>query len=268
MWSVGSGKMIGISSLNTDTPSNKFCQGMYNSTKENIICRECYSMSMLKTFRKNCRPKFTNNSKFLSSKIHDREYLPPCPSTTGRFHSHGELINSIHLENILNICLNQPMTTFTLWTKRTNLVKKLMQNRKKPKNLILIYSNPVISKPITKPPLYFDKVFNAVYKEQFIEEQNCTGQKCKDCLKCYNFSNKKKDNIIYEAVKRPPKNKPLRTICEACYSHKGINFRKHTMVKPLEKNSRLLKTKLTEIQIPKILNRFFRFNHHGELLDN
>ena len=127
MWSVGSGKMIGIPSLNTDTPSNKFCQGMYNSTKVNIICKECYSMSMLKTFRKNCRPKFTNNSKFLSSKIHDREYLPPCPSTTGRFHSHGELINSIHLENILNICLNQPMTTFTLWTKRKNIINRVLK---------------------------------------------------------------------------------------------------------------------------------------------
>ena len=95
-------------------------------------------------------------------------------------------------------------------------------------------------------------------KEQVVTYDSATGL----------FSNKKKDNIIYEAVKRPPKNKPLKTICEACYSHKGINFRKHSMVKPLEKNSRLLKTKLEEIQIPKILNRFFRFNHHGELLDN
>jgi len=179
-----------------------------------------------------------------------------------------DLSKNINLENYCNIALFNPSTNFALWTKRKDIIKAYFSVNKKPKNLILIYSNPIISKPITKPPLYFDKVFNAVYKEQFIKEQNCTGQKCKDCLKCYNFSNKKKDNIIYEAVKRPPKNKPLKTICEACYSHKGINFRKHTMLKPLEKNSRLLKTKLTEIQIPKILNRFFRFNHHGELLDN
>ena len=132
MWSVGSGKLLGIPSLNTDTPSNKFCQGMYNSKQDNLICRECYSMSMLKTFRKNCRPKFINNSKFLSEKIHPREYLPPCPSSTGRFHSHGELINSIHLENILNICLNQPITTFTLWTKRKNIVNRVLKNIDKP----------------------------------------------------------------------------------------------------------------------------------------
>ena len=68
MWSTGSGKMLGIPSLNTDTTSNKFCQGMYNS-KQDIICNECYSMNMLTTFRKNCKPKFLNNSKYLSTKI-------------------------------------------------------------------------------------------------------------------------------------------------------------------------------------------------------
>ena len=192
MWSVGSGKMIGIPSLNTDTPSNKFCQGMYNSTKENIICKECYSMSMLKTFRKNCRPKFANNSKFLSSKIHDREYLPTCPSTTGRFHSHGELINSIHLENILNICLNQPITTFTLWTKRKNIVSRVLKNRDKPKNLILIYSNPYVDTIIKDVPKHFDKTFNNVSTEQDII--NCSG-KCLDCMKCYTVGNKVK-NIV------------------------------------------------------------------------
>ena len=192
MWSVGSGKMIGIPSLNTDTPSNKFCQGMYNSTKENIICKECYSMSMLNTFRKNCRPKFTNNSKFLSSKIHAREYLPPCPSTTGRFHSHGELINSIHLENMLNICLNQPMTTFTLWTKRKNIVNKVLKNRDKPKNLILIYSNPYVDTIVEDVPKHFDKTFNNVSTEQDII--NCNG-KCLDCMMCYTVGNKVK-NIV------------------------------------------------------------------------
>ena len=196
MWSVGSGKMIGIPSLNTDTPINKFCQGMYNSTKENIICKECYSMSMIQTFRKNCRPKFINNSKFLSEKIHPREYLPPCPSTTGRFHSHGELINSIHLENILNICLNQPITTFTLWTKRKNIVSRVLKDRDKPKNLILIYSNPYVDTVIEDVPKHFDKTFNNVSIEQDII--NCSG-KCLDCMMCYTVGNKVK-NII-ERVK-------------------------------------------------------------------
>ena len=181
MWSVGSGKMLGIPSLNTDTTSNKFCQGMYNS-KQDIICNECYSMNMLTTFRKNCKPKFLNNSKYLSTKIHPREYLPICPSNVGRFHSHGELINSIHLENIMNICLNQPMTTFTLWTKRANIVSRVLKNRGKPKNLILIYSNKYIDRLDIKLPKHFDKVFNNV--SSWTSDVNCEG-KCLDCMKCY-----------------------------------------------------------------------------------
>ena len=182
MWSIGSGKMLGIPSLNTDTTSNKFCQGMYNSTKENLICRECYSMSMLTTFRKNCKPKFLNNSKYLSEKIHPREYLPICPSNVGRFHSHGELINSTHLYNIINICHNQPMTTFTLWTKRKNIVTRVLKNRAKPKNLILVYSNPYVDKLDIKLPKHFDKVFNNVSSKA--NNVNCEG-KCLECMKCY-----------------------------------------------------------------------------------
>ena len=181
MWSVGSGKMLGIPSLNTDTTTNKFCQGMYNS-KQDIICRECYSMSMLNTFRKNCKPKFLNNSKFLSSKIHPKEYLPRCNSPVGRFHSHGELINSIHLENILNICENQPKVIFTLWTKRKNIVNKVLKNRSKPKNLILIYSNKYIDRLDIELPKHFDKVFNNVSKST--SDVNCNS-KCLDCMMCY-----------------------------------------------------------------------------------
>ena len=186
MWSVGSGKMLGIPSLNTDTTTNEFCQSMYNSKKD-VICRECYSMNMLNTFRKKCKPKFLNNSKYLSSKIHPREYLPPCPSTVGRFHSHGELINSIHLENILNICKNQPMTTFTLWTKRKNIVNRVLGNRGKPKNLILIYSNPHVDKLDVDLPKHFDKVFNNVSKHT--DKVNCS-KKCLECMMCYTLGNK------------------------------------------------------------------------------
>ena len=195
MWSVGSGKMLGIPSLNTDTPSNKFCQGMYNS-KQDIICNECYSMNMLTTFRKNCKPKFLNNSKYLSTKIHPREYLPICPSNVGRFHSHGELINSIHLENIMNICLNQPMTTFTLWTKRANIVNRVLKNRAKPKNLILVYSNKYIDRLDIKLPKHFDKVFNNVSSKA--NNVNCEG-KCLDCMKCYTLG--EPTNQIIEVIK-------------------------------------------------------------------
>ena len=196
MWSVGSGKMLGIPSLNTDTTSNEFCQCMYNSNKDKLICRECYSMSMLNTFRKNCKPKFLNNSKFLSEKVHDAEYLPVCPSIVGRFHSHGELINTNHLYNLLNICNNQPRTTFTLWTKRKNIVSRVFNKHKKPDNMILVYSNPYIDKLDVELPKYFDKVFNNVSKDSSVV--NCS-KKCLECMMCYTLGNK--TTQIIEVIK-------------------------------------------------------------------
>tara|TARA_R100000808_G_C2134551_1_gene143081 strand:+ start:110 stop:571 length:462 start_codon:yes stop_codon:yes gene_type:complete len=139
-------------------------------------------MSMLKTFRKNCTPKFSRNSKYLSEKVQDRKTLPICPNMVGRFSSHGELINSNHLENLINICLNQPMTTFTLWTKRKDIVNRVLKNIKKPKNLILVYSNPIINKLDVKLPKHFDKVFNNVKSKT--NNVNCDS-KCLDCMKCY-----------------------------------------------------------------------------------
>tara|TARA_R100000664_G_C2640318_1_gene65633 strand:- start:34 stop:495 length:462 start_codon:yes stop_codon:yes gene_type:complete len=139
-------------------------------------------MSMLKTFRKNCTPKFSRNSEYLSEKVQDRKTLPICPNMVGRFSSHGELINSNHLENLINICLNQPMTTFTLWTKRKDIVNRVLKNIKKPKNLILVYSNPIINKLDVKLPKHFDKVFNNVKSKT--NNVNCDS-KCLDCMKCY-----------------------------------------------------------------------------------
>ena len=195
MWSIGSGKMLGIPSLNTDTTTNKFCQGMYNSKKD-IICNQCYSMSMLTTFRKNCKPKFLNNSKFLSSKVHPKEYLPRCNSPVGRFHSHGELINSTHFKNIINICRNQPKVTFSLWTKRKNIVTRVLKDTDKPKNLILIYSNPYVDKLDVELPKHFDKVFNNVSKDS--SNVNCS-KKCLECMMCYTLGNK--TSQIIEVIK-------------------------------------------------------------------
>ena len=74
-----------------------------------------------------------------------------------------------------------------------------MKLRDKPKNLILIYSNPNKSAIMYDIPEHFDKTFNNVLENENVEEQNCTGQKCKDCLACYKFND---TNVIVEKVKK------------------------------------------------------------------
>ena len=93
--------------------------------------------------------------------------------------------------------INSPL--LFLWSKRFDLIKKFFDENKKPDNLILIYSNPKLNKPLEKLPKYFDKTFNNVLENENVDQQNCTGQKCKDCLACYKFDT---TTTIVEKVKK------------------------------------------------------------------
>ena len=198
--SIMTGKLQGLRAISTNTVSNPFCIKMYNSKNKKIICTKCYSHDMLNTYRKNMQDCLQKNSNLLSNHYIDNQ-IPVLNDLYFRYNAHGELINELHLHNLVQICLKNPKTNFALWSKRKDLVKKYFSKNDKPSNLILVYSNPVMNKPIDirDIPLYFDKTFNNVDHDKFTKEQNCTGQKCIDCLKCYNHNN---DNTIIEAVKK------------------------------------------------------------------
>ena len=196
--SNGSGKLQDIRSLNTNTLTNEFCISMYNSSANDIICRKCYSMSMLNGLRKNCAPSWQENSDILSGGLIPPHMLPTILDAFFRFSSHGELINMTMLENFHNITLHNPHCSFALWTKRKNFIRKFYSKHEKPANLILIYSNPRIDAVMNQPPEFFDRTFNNVSKGSDVA-QNCTGQKCRDCLLCYKAGNGVTQ--IVEAVK-------------------------------------------------------------------
>lgn len=196
--SNGSGKLQDIRSLNTNTLTNEFCVSMYNSSADDIICRKCYSMSMLNGLRKNCAPSWQENSDILSGGLIPPHMLPTILDAFFRFSSHGELINMTMLENFHNITLHNPHCSFALWTKRKNFIRKFYSQNEKPANLILIYSNPRIDAVMNQPPEFFDRTFNNVSKGSDVA-QNCTGQKCRDCLLCYKAGNGVTQ--IVEAVK-------------------------------------------------------------------
>ena len=192
-WSKSTGKMSGIPSLNTDTTTNEFCIKMKDT---DTICGRCYSWRMMTTFYKNCADRWKKNGDYLSYKIHDKDYLPKVDSVVARFNSHGELINKKHLVNLAKICYNQPLTTFTLFTKRKDIVQEVFKHIPIPTNMILVYSNATIDKVSKRVPKYFHKVFNVVSKDSDIV--NCRG-KCITCMKCYTTSDKTEQ--IIEKIK-------------------------------------------------------------------
>ena len=176
------GKLSGFKALNTNTLTNDFCMSMYGSGKDNI----------------NCAPAWQRNSDILSGGLIPQHMLPTILDAFFRFSGHGELINLTHLENLHNITMHNPHCDFALWTKRKNLINDFYAKNDKPANLILIYSNPRIDAVMNEPPKHFDRTFNNVSKNSDVA-QNCTGQKCKDCLLCYTVNNGV--TTIVEAVK-------------------------------------------------------------------
>jgi hypothetical protein len=190
--STMTGKLAGLQAINSNTLSNDFCSTM---RKTDSICKVCYSAAMLSGSRKNCAPAFERNSVLLSAALIPVDRMPYINAAIFRFHGHGELINSVHLENIYRIAERNPATTFTLWTKRRDLIRT---GRARPDNFILIYSNPSLDKIMPRPPARFDKVFNNV-RADYTGPANCTGQRCIDCQLCYTPGG---ETVIVEHVKK------------------------------------------------------------------
>jgi len=192
-----SGKMAGLGSINTNTLSNPFCQKMRNCDK--AICSKCYSGYMLETFRKSAVNRFEIHSQLLSNSILEKNQFPNYTNFKYvRLHSHGELINKTHMDNYINLCNYYPNTTFALWTKRKSLVMGIVD---KPDNLIIVFSNPIVDKPIKTVPTGFDKVFNVLSQDWVMLHYvaiNCGSKSCIGCLNCYKTDTEK---VIYEQLK-------------------------------------------------------------------
>ena len=198
--STMTGKLDGLRAISTNTRTNPYCIKQNASGDADNICTKCYSHTMLSSYRKNMQPALQRNSDALASRVLSEAELPRITDAYFRFDAHGELINDTHLQNLVLICERNPRTSFALWTKRNDIVSKFFRSQSKPANLILIYSNPKISSIMKRPPKHFDRTFNNVLEHEHVERQNCTGQKCADCLLCYTPGNGV--TTIVEKVKR------------------------------------------------------------------
>ena len=220
------GKLKGIRAIGTNTLNNTFCLKMHNMQDDKVICTKCYSWGMLQGFRKNVAKALQRNSEVMAKTLLQYKDVPVIKDDIFRFQHHGELINMKHFKNFVNIARKNPDCTFSLWTKRKDIVAnyvfewnywldKMVDDKETyknyirtyawqeqvsiPSNLILVYSNPRIDKVMTEPPKHFHKVFNNVSPDNHTRKQNCTGQKCRDCWLCY--SKYSGCNVIIEGVK-------------------------------------------------------------------
>ena len=178
---VNTGKLAGFQSLNTSVLENSYCSKM---RAKDSICKSCYAANMEKRY-KGLRVNIQSNGDILSSRILERQELPSINANVFRLHSTGELINEVHMINFINIALDNPMTRFVLWSKRTDIINKTLAKRSLPDNLKLIYSNPKLDSKDIKPPKHFIKVFSVYTKKRDNSLTINCDSKCQDCMVCY-----------------------------------------------------------------------------------
>jgi hypothetical protein len=184
-----SGKLEGIPSLATSFASNCFDRQKI----KNSICEKCYQIKYEK-FRPSLKKALEFNTSKLS-KIIPYEEIPTYNYSFFRFNSFGELHNNAHFFNLVNIAQKNPHCNFTLYTKEFRIVSEVLNAIDKPKNLILIFSSPMVNTR-AKLPKFFDKVFT-VYGKTEKTKINCN-KKCIDCKLCYT---KNKTIYINERIK-------------------------------------------------------------------
>ena len=184
------GKLETFQAVSTNTRTNDFCVKMKNVNKPDWICKVCYSHKTLDVgMYPSLEPALQHNSDVLSSApLQPEQLLKLFKKKTEyvRFSAHGDLLNEIHLDNLMKIVAAYPDIFFALWSKRVTIVRPYFKKHKIPANLQLVWSNPVVNKVVDIPPAPFHRVFNNVSHKGY--QENCTGQKCKDCLLCYTDS--------------------------------------------------------------------------------
>lgn len=190
------GKMRGKASLSTSPLIN--CQCQKNCKNEKWVCRFCYSIKMMKMY-KQLATALERNYHILTTSILPFDSLPLINRLDFRFEAFGDLANETHFINYLNICKKNPNTIFAIWTKNPQIMAKVFDDMgyEKPKNLIIIYSNPIVNtliklETIQKKYWFIDKTFN-VFTKDFLKdhpeyEVNCGAKCCNECNICYSFN--------------------------------------------------------------------------------
>jgi len=177
------GKMAGMYSLNTSPEVNPFCIRMRQI--EGLICKSCFTKTTERRWER-CHIAWVNNYRVLTENRLKSDELPVIRKDIFRFQAHGDLGNRTHYLNLISIAEANPKTTFALWTKRLEVVKR--GGVVKLSNLIYIYSTPKLNDLNPILPEGFDKVFS-VYTRPFTQEHNiainCGARCCNECRKCY-----------------------------------------------------------------------------------
>lgn len=184
------GKMKGINSIGTSCANNPYC--IKRREDGESVCSHCYATTYMK-MRKSLKKHLEENAEVLTTRLLNDNEIPVTNAVVFRFESFGDLYNVTHLANYVLICERNPFTRFALWTKNTWILDEFFNknNIKKPTNLNIIVSSPMLNKPtkIDRNKFWFVNHVFTVYNKKFIVENNidinCGSKDCFGCQICY-----------------------------------------------------------------------------------
>ena len=121
------GKLDGLAAINTNTLSNEFCQQQHAAGK--TICGDCYSVRMLQTHRQNCVDPLGTKQPGTGTPDHRPGTVRPDGSAAeSAIRSFPRPRRAAEPRSPEELCQDRgcvPGTTFTLWTKRADLVRSV-----------------------------------------------------------------------------------------------------------------------------------------------
>lgn len=196
-------KMEGMQSLSTSCICNGNCQR--NRLIDGSICQHCYADTMQKRFS-NLTKALMRNGDILSREM-AWEDLPIITNIYFRFEAFGDLINTTHLINYVNIARKNPKVSFALWTKCYLIAETVFTKMgiEKPQNLRIVISSLMMDTPMVKPS-WADTVFTVWSSEEKATECgkviNCGTKKCINCHVCYDGNAEEINELIKSKQKR------------------------------------------------------------------
>ena len=184
------GKMEGINSIGTSCVDNPFC--IKRRENGDSVCSHCYAATYME-MRRALKERLQDNFKILTEQLLKDREIPVTNAQVFRFESFGDLYNTTQLANYILICERNPFTKFGLWTKNTWILDELFNKNcvKKPKNLSIIVSSPMLNKQmeIDREKFWFVNHVFTVYDKKFIAaneiDVNCGARNCLGCQLCY-----------------------------------------------------------------------------------
>lgn len=186
------GKMNGMVSLSTSVIENPFCAK--RAKIKGSICEKCFAANMFKMYGDSFKDCFKRNTDVLTSVIIPVKEWPVINYRIFRLESFGDIQNTTQVANYFNFAKRNPGTMFALWTKNPLIIAQtIADGHKKPRNMIIIYSSPMVNAKVNTERLlkvfpFIDKVFT-VYDKTYVKKNdisiNCGARNCLECGRCY-----------------------------------------------------------------------------------